>query len=191
MSRAECGPAYPALEGDCANCTALCCIAFAFDVSESFGCEKAAGDPCPHLGGDSRCSIHADRAKRGFSGCIGYDCLGAGQRVTQELFPQQSWQDSDALRERMLAAFRAMREVHRLLDLLRLTERLPLDPAQRKAREDLTAALLPEGWSEADLAVFEAGPLPKAVAGFLTGLRGVAGNLRGLTTSAARATSRQ
>lgn len=191
MTRTGNGSGYPEMEGDCANCAALCCIAFPFEVSESFGCEKAAGDPCPHLEGDDRCSIHADRAKRGFSGCIGYDCLGAGQRVTQELFPGQSWRDSDALRERMLAAFRAMREVHRLLDLLRLTERLPLDPAQRKEREELAAALLPEGWTEAELAVFEDGSLPRAVAGFLTGLRGVAGNLRGLTTSAARATSRQ
>ena len=184
-------PTFPRLQGDCATCAGLCCIAFAFEPSESFGCDKPAGVPCPHLTRADGCAIHADRAARGFSGCIGYDCLGAGQRVTQELVPGQHWRQSEAIRQRMLSAFRALREVHRLLDLLQLAGRLPLDPAQQDARNRLIAALLPAGgWTEAALAEVEAGPVPAAVAQFLTGLRGAAAGLRGLTSPAARATSR-
>src|SRR6185503_16885503 len=83
--------------GDCSCCAALCCVSFAFDRSELFAFDKAAGEPCALLGPQHACSIHAERARRGFGGCIAYDCLGAGQRVTEEVFGGRSWQAEPAL----------------------------------------------------------------------------------------------
>ncbi len=81
----------PDLGADCRRCAGLCCFAQAFDRSELFAYDKPAGSNCRHLGADNRCAIHARRAAQGMAGCIGYDCLGAGQRVTTELFPGAEW----------------------------------------------------------------------------------------------------
>jgi len=173
------GPEFPDLNADCDRCVALCCMALAFDRGDSFAIDKAAGAACPHLDMAYRCDIHADKGRRGFSGCIAYDCLGAGQRVSQELFGGQSWRDGPAISKRMQDAFRAMREVHRLLELLQTAAALPLDPAQSDEHSRLVAALIPpEGWSEATLAQFETGDLPALVAQFLTGLSTAASGLR-------------
>lgn len=123
----------PELTADCARCAALCCAAFAFEPSESFAIHKDAGAPCPHLDGASRCAIHATRAERGFSGCVQYDCHGAGQRVTQILFAGRSWRSDPALLAPMLAAFEIVRRAHELLLLLKEARRfdLSLEDARR------------------------------------------------------------
>ncbi len=165
----------PMLTGDCANCEALCCMALAFDAGAKFACDKAAGTPCAHLGADSRCTIHTRLHDRGFSGCVEYDCLGAGQVVCATVLPGVSWRAGAEEKRREMEAFRALREVHRLIDLLQLAAALPLDPAQKAARRALLTELLPVGgWSEAALAGFEGGPLPGRVADYLRGLQGVA-----------------
>jgi hypothetical protein len=136
------------LRADCARCAGLCCVALAFDRSPLFAIHKAAGEPCPNLEPRGRCRIHADRERAGFAGCVAYDCLGAGQRVVQEVFAGRSWRDDAALMAPMLRAFQVMREVHGLLVLLHQASRLALTPDQRAALTRLEAALQPaDGWT--------------------------------------------
>ena len=150
----------PTLRADCAQCAALCCVGLAFDRSELFAFDKAAGAACPHLAAKHRCAIHADLRDSGFAGCAGYDCLGAGQHVVQHLFGGRSWRDDPALMQPMFEAFRAMRTVHELLLLLRAAERLPLTPLQALDLRDMQNALLPPaGWSIESVAMFERGTL--------------------------------
>lgn len=168
-------PALPALRGDCARCDGLCCMALAFDAGPKFGCDKAAGVACDHLGADSRCTIHDRLRAAGFSGCVDYDCLGAGQVVCTTVLPGVSWRDGATEKRRVMEAFRALREVHRLIDLVQLAGGLPLSAEQEAERVVLLAELVPEdGWSEAALAGFESGGVPGQVAAFLRGLRDVA-----------------
>jgi hypothetical protein len=109
---------------DCGNCAALCCVATAFDACEDFAIDKRAGEACPHLGDDCRCTIHDELVSRGFSGCAIYDCHGAGQRATREAADPTT-------------AFLALRVIHELLWLL--TEAAKLCP-----RDDLRAELAAE-----------------------------------------------
>ncbi len=162
------------LRADCTRCAALCCVALPFDRGPMFGFDKPAGSACRHLGADNRCAIHSGLRARGFAGCAAYDCLGAGQRVTQEILPGRSWRESPAAARAMFDAFRAMRQVHELLLLLRTAARLRLTPEQAARRAELEAALTPESWSPASLSAFERGPLPGAVRDFLAGLKDVA-----------------
>lgn len=169
----------PQLKADCSQCQGLCCMALAFDKGDMFGDDKPAGAACRHLQSGYGCAIHQTRAEQGFHGCIGYECLGAGQQVCQSVLPGQSWRDSPALNRRFQHAFRAMREIHRLLELLLVTRQLPLDPGQTTARDELIAALTPHpGWTEASLADFESGPLRVRVATFLSTLQGPAATLK-------------
>jgi hypothetical protein len=163
----------PMLRADCARCAALCCVFLAFDRSELFAIDKAPGEPCPHLTSDCRCHIHAKLTRCGFGGCARYDCLGAGQHVTQHLFGGRSWRENPELTRPMLEAFRAMRGVHELLHLLDMAGRLPLTTAQAAARDQLRNRLLPAGgWTLELLVDFERGPLPAEVRRFLSMLRG-------------------
>jgi len=161
------------LSPDCTRCAALCCVSLAFDRSAFFAFDKEPGVPCRHLTAEHRCGIHQDLASRGFTGCIRYECSGAGQRVTQEIFGGRSWRDDPALAQPMFDAFRAMRQVHELLLLLQTAGRLPLAPPLAQRRGDLVAALQPPGgWSVGSLAAFEQGSLPGEVRAFLVTLRG-------------------
>lgn len=169
-SGASAGPSDP-YAPDCARCAALCCVALAFDKGPSFAADKPAGSPCPRLVGHA-CAIHDRLADKGYSGCMRYDCLGAGQRVTQDLFAGRSWRDEPALLAPMMEAFRAQRRVQELRQLLDLAGTLPLDPAQEGARAALRARLSPaEGWTAERLRAFETGELPRAVPAFLRSLR--------------------
>ena len=159
------------LRPDCAHCAALCCVALAFDRSELFAFDKPAGEACGHLGADLRCKIHDERARRGFGGCVRYDCVGAGQRVTQ-MFGGRDWRDAPALAVQMFEAFSLMRKVHDLLQLLCTAEKLPLTPEQSGARAALEQALLPaDGWNLTALRAFDQGTLPHKVGAFLDTLK--------------------
>ena len=141
------------LRADCARCAALCCVALAFDRSPLFAHDKAAGEPCANLGRKGRCAIHAERAGRGFAGCEAYDCLGAGQAVTQGLFAGASWQDDPALLGPMMRAFAVMRPAHEALELLRWVARLPLPETVLPRLAEAQQALEPEaGWTPWDVA---------------------------------------
>lgn len=158
--------------GDCERCAALCCLSLAFDRSELFAFDKAAGVPCALLERRHRCAVHAEREAGGWGGCAAYDCLGAGQRVTQEVFGGRSWRDDPALIRPMMDAFWVMRRVQEARQLVHMSARLPLTPAQAKRRDALERALQPEpGGSLAALAAFERDSLALEVSAFLASLR--------------------
>jgi Pentapeptide repeats (8 copies) len=132
-----------ALRADCTRCVGLCCVALAFARSRDFAIDKAAGDPCPNLQQDDRCSIHPVLRERGFPGCTVFDCLGAGQQVTQVTFGGRSWrtepQQGDLpSRELMFAAFQVMRQLHELLWYL---DRATSVPQARSLRPELDRLL--------------------------------------------------
>jgi len=164
--------ALPDLTPDCSACAALCCMALAFDKSDDFAIDKPAGLPCPNLDASLTCAIFDELKPAGFGGCARYDCLGAGQRVTQEVFDGRNWRDDPALAEPMIAAFAAMRKVHDGLELLLTAARLDLEEDDQEALEELMDAYAPEdGWDEEALAAFARSDAPARLAAFLPRLR--------------------
>jgi hypothetical protein len=115
------------LRADCTRCFALCCVAPAFSASADFAIDKAAGQPCPNLRADFRCSIHDSLRPRGFGGCAAFDCLGAGQKVAQVTCGGRDWRADPKLAAPMFAAFAVMRPLHELL--WHLNEALALSSA--------------------------------------------------------------
>lgn len=113
------GARTPGLLADCGSCVGLCCVALPFVRSTEFAIDKPAGTPCPNLTADFGCGIHSELRERGFSGCVAFDCFGAGQRVTREF--------ADADRATLFAAFETARQVHEML--------WHLDEAATRARD--------------------------------------------------------
>jgi uncharacterized protein YjbI with pentapeptide repeats len=103
------------LRPDCGSCFALCCTAFGFARSADFAIDKPAAAPCPNLDQDFSCTIHDRLRPRGFRGCTVFDCFGAGQAVSQQLFGGISWRDAPDSRLDMFAAFKVMRQLHEVL----------------------------------------------------------------------------
>lgn len=103
------------LRADCSRCVALCCVAPAFERSSEFAIDKPAGTPCPHLGGDHRCTIHERLRPEGFAGCTAYDCFGAGQRLAQQTFAGVDRRDRPESAAAMFAALPVLRGLHELL----------------------------------------------------------------------------
>lgn len=97
---------------DCGSCAAVCCVAPSFEASDDFAFDKPAGIRCPNLTRDDHCRVYAERAARGCSGCVGYDCYGAGQRVTRAFAaaPHAQLERNEA--------FLILRVLHELLWLL-------------------------------------------------------------------------
>ena len=115
------------LTADCSRCVGLCCVVPAFAASADFAVDKPAGTPCRHLQADSRCGIHDRLRDRGFPGCTVFDCLGAGQRVTQLTTGGADWRSDPQTAATMFAVFPVMRQLTELL--WHLTEAVTLLPA--------------------------------------------------------------
>ena len=126
------------LQADCENCFALCCVVPAFSASADFAITKNAGQACPHLQSDFRCSIHPRLRQQGFRGCTVYDCFGAGQKVSQVTFGGQDWRRAPRTAKQMFEVFSIMRNLHELLWYL--TEALTLQLAH-PLHGELTLAL--------------------------------------------------
>jgi uncharacterized protein YjbI with pentapeptide repeats len=137
-------PGASSLRPDCETCVGLCCVAPAFSASADFAIDKPAGQPCPNLRSDFRCGIHTTLREAGFPGCVAYDCFGAGQRVSRELFAGADWRADAAIAESMFASFAVVRQLHELLwylgEALDLRATRPLHAELRTAR-DRTDAL--------------------------------------------------
>ena len=100
-----------------------------------------------------------------------FDCLGAGQRVVQELFPGRSWREEPDLLPEMWQALTALRAVHEQILLLQAAARLPLAADERARLETLLAEMAPEGgWTADSLAMSGAAPHDR-VADFIRSLR--------------------
>jgi uncharacterized protein YjbI with pentapeptide repeats len=106
------------LEPDCARCVGLCCVALPFRESHGFAFAKDAGEPCRHLDGSYRCSIHAALRGSGMVGCTTYECFGAGQHVTQAVYAGASWRDQPDRGQEMFAVFAVVQRLHEMLVLL-------------------------------------------------------------------------
>ncbi|HEY3496139.1 MAG TPA: hypothetical protein VGK73_15680, partial [Polyangiaceae bacterium] len=132
---------------DCSRCQGICCVSLPFDRSESFAFDKAADVPCRHLNRANRCTIHSDLERRGCGGCARYECYGAGQRVTQALFPGRSWRESPALARSMFETFRRLKRIHELSVLLDAARSLHLTDSDERQRCTLKSELEPpSGW---------------------------------------------
>jgi len=163
----------PEFAADCRRCAALCCVSLAFDRSRQFAFDKPAGLPCPHLSPDDRCCIHHRLVERGFAGCARYDCLGAGQRVTEEVLPGCHWREGPAAAGRVFEAFRVLRNIHAALELLDSAASLPLSSSELESCRRLSRRLAPATpWTEPALAELEDGPVFHEVRAFLESLRG-------------------
>jgi hypothetical protein len=92
----------------------------AFDAAQGFGFDKPAHLPCMHLRADCRCGIHAELPAQGFAACAAFDCHGAGQYVTQNLFDGGHWRDSPERAAAMFAVYPRVRILHETLALLTL-----------------------------------------------------------------------
>lgn len=136
------------LEPDCTKCAALCCVALHIEKSTKFAIDKPAGIQCPNLSLVGRCNIHNRLKKEGFGGCVAYDCLGAGQRVVQDLFDGKSWQEAPTLLQKMSDDFAKMRKIHELLGVLSTAENLKLAAHQEAMRQDLVTEMSPPKWLE-------------------------------------------
>jgi uncharacterized protein YjbI with pentapeptide repeats len=128
------------LRADCQRCVALCCVAPAFTASADFAINKPAGQPCPNLLADFRCSIHDRLRPAGFSGCAAFDCFGAGQKVAQHTFGGADWRSEPGIAEPMFAAFSVIRALHELLWHLNEALAMPLAEPFHDELDDLFAA---------------------------------------------------
>jgi hypothetical protein len=99
------------LRADCGSCFGLCCVALTFSKSADFAIDKAAGDPCPNLADDFRCTIHTKLRPKGFQGCTVYDCFGAGQEISRRA--GKSWREQSG--QQMFEALPILRQLHELL----------------------------------------------------------------------------
>jgi hypothetical protein len=124
------------LRADCSRCQALCCVAPAFARSADFAIDKPAGRPCPNLGPEFGCRIHATLRNRGFPGCAVFDCFGAGQQVVQVTFAGQDWRHSPAVATSMFAVFKVMRQLKESLwHLAEARELLPAGPLRDRVEQ--------------------------------------------------------
>lgn len=120
--------ARQSLRPDCSNCFALCCTAFGFSRSADFALDKPAGSVCPNLSADFSCTIHDRLRPRGFRGCTVFDCFGAGQKVSRDLFEGISWLEDPGSKDAMFAAFTSVRQLHEMLWYLAEARTRTYDP---------------------------------------------------------------
>lgn len=121
-----------------------------------FAIDKAVDEPCENLAPNFSCRIHAERIDRGFKGCTLFDCHGAGQRVTQEIFAGKTWREDATLAGPMFELFRKMLKIHDYLRLIVILEALPLGNDERAEVSRFRALLAPAGgWSRSGLDAFE------------------------------------
>ena len=123
-----------ALEPDCARCVGLCCVALPFRESHGFAFAKDAGDPCRHLDGSYRCSIHASLRSAGMAGCTSYECFGAGQHVTQVVYAGASWRGQPDGGAEMFEVFAVVQRLHEMLVLLDQAQALATSAAVGRLR---------------------------------------------------------
>ncbi|WP_016992061.1 pentapeptide repeat-containing protein [Lysinibacillus boronitolerans] len=103
------------LQADCQNCFGLCCTALNIVASSDFAINKPAGSPCPNLRDNYSCHIHSQLRETGFKGCTVFDCLGAGQQVSQVTFQGQDWRQSREHADKMFRVFPIMEQLYEMI----------------------------------------------------------------------------
>lgn len=99
---------------DCNNCSGLCCIALYCLKSEGFPDDKKAGEPCRNLMPNFQCKVHDKLKELNFKGCISYDCLGAGQKVTNSIYKGINWKTPSEYTEKIFDVFLIVCELHQM-----------------------------------------------------------------------------
>lgn len=115
------------LKADCSACAALCCVIPPFDAVQGFGFDKPAETPCHHLCADFRCGIHDGLLQQGFAGCMAFDCLGAGQRLTAMAvarFESADWRHRPDVARWLFAAYPRVREAQEWVARLHLAAKV-------------------------------------------------------------------
>ncbi len=103
-----------------------------------FAIDKKTGLPCPNLLPSGKCAIYNERHSLGFNGCIHYDCLGAGQRLTNyHREVGSSFLTTDAL----LSLFFKIYQTHELLLVLLQAFKLPIKAEDRIALKYFVAQM--------------------------------------------------
>ena len=155
------------LRSDCSRCTGLCCVGLHLVRSADFAIDKPAGTPCPNLRDDFGCGIHSRLRESGFSGCVAYDCLGAGQRVTaavRSAHDGATWRDDPAAARDAFAALPVVTQLQELLwylaEVLSLPAAAPVHDDARRAL-DRTAPLA--DLAPADLLMLDVGTVRRDV----------------------------
>jgi uncharacterized protein YjbI with pentapeptide repeats len=128
------------LKSDCYKCSGLCCTALFFSKMDGFPENKIAGMPCINLQKDFKCKIHTDLEKNKMKGCIGYDCFGAGQHVTQMIFIGQTWQELPAQAKEIFDVFVVVFQLYQIRYFLAEA----LNICQTKAMKDDIYSLIME-----------------------------------------------
>ncbi|WP_409369232.1 pentapeptide repeat-containing protein [Lysinibacillus sp. 38-6] len=103
------------MQADCQNCFGLCCTALNIVASSDFAIHKPAGTPCPNLQANFSCQIHHELRNKGFNGCTVYDCLGAGQWVSQTTFHGQDWRANPEIADTMFQVFPMMEQLYEMI----------------------------------------------------------------------------
>lgn len=116
------------LQSDCENCFGICCVALPYAQSADFSFDKEGGVPCRNLYSDHRCSIHEHLREKGFKGCVSYECFGAGQHVSQEIFKGNDWRANTELSKPMFDVFPIVQQLHEMLYYL--NQAIVLEDAQ-------------------------------------------------------------
>ena len=103
------------LKSDCNNCFGLCCVALPYAKSADFPFNKDGGEPCRNLCSDNRCNIHDQLREKGFSGCVSYECFGAGQHVSKTIYDGGDWRNKSERAIEMFAVFPLVQQLHEML----------------------------------------------------------------------------
>lgn len=112
------------MKADCSKCSGLCCTALFFSKSDGFPEDKADGKPCVNLTNQYKCKIHRELEKKGMRGCIGYDCFGAGQYVTQVIYQGKTWREIPSQAKEIFRVFVIVFRLHQMRYFLFETMRL-------------------------------------------------------------------
>ncbi|MGO1278638.1 MAG: pentapeptide repeat-containing protein, partial [Cellulosimicrobium funkei] len=155
------------LRSDCSRCTGLCCVGLHLVRSADFAIDKPAGTPCPNLRTDFGCGIHARLPESGFPGCVAYDCLGAGQRVTAAVRAAHdgaTWRDDPAAARDAFAALPVVTQLQELLWYLAEVLALPAAAAVHDdARQALDRTAPLADLAAADLLALDVGAVRRTV----------------------------
>lgn len=125
------------LQSDCEACYGICCVALPYAKSADFAMDKEGGAPCCNLCTDYRCSIHEQLIEKGFHGCVSYECFGAGQHVSQEIYKGKAWREHPELSQEMFSVFPIVQQLHEMLYYLDQALELDETAAIRKQLQDV------------------------------------------------------
>jgi uncharacterized protein YjbI with pentapeptide repeats len=103
------------LTSDCKNCFGLCCVALPYAKSADFPINKDGGEPCRNLCSDNCCRIHDQLSEKGFHGCVSYECFGAGQHVSRNIYDGGDWRNNSERAKEMFAVFPLVQQLHEIL----------------------------------------------------------------------------